>query len=374
MSHGDFPRILTDFPRLPGCLKTQPADFVVEEIPAYEPSGTGEHLYLWVEKRDLAMEQCLRSLARSLQVPQSELGYAGMKDRRAVTRQWISVPAHAEQRLDDLTDDRLTVLDRRRHTNKLRTGHLRGNRFSILVRPPAQSPWTPWPTVETFLAAVSQISQIGYPNFYGDQRFGQDGETRELGMDLLLRKRTPRDIPYSRRRFLLKLSLSAAQSHLFNLALSARMTDGLIDRVLPGDVLEVCASGGLFVTSDAEAEQQRCDGGEVALTGPIFGTKMKQPQEIAAAREQQILDAVGLSEDAFAGFRDLLPGTRRRLLIRPEEFVMTVEPEGVRCNFVLPAGAFATTLLSEFFDLDRGTAPESGPAPVSGGEHSQGSP
>ena len=126
----DLPYLTADLPGVSGRLKETPEDFLVEEIPAYEPSGEGEHLFLWIEKRDVAADQLVRHLARSLEVSRDDIGVAGLKDKRGVTRQFVSVPARAADRLEAANAEEVHVLSATRHTNKLRTGHLKGNRFS----------------------------------------------------------------------------------------------------------------------------------------------------------------------------------------------------------------------------------------------------
>lgn len=333
---------------LTGLLKVEPEDFVVEEIPAYEPCGEGEHLFLWVEKRDIAAEQLVKHLARHLDVPAREIGVAGMKDRRAVTRQWVSVSAKCQERIAEVESPAIRVLRAVRHTNKLRTGHLRGNRFELRLREVKCS--DPAIIIEEFVQQTARtIATLGFPNYYGEQRFGRENETWQLGLDLLTRRQTPRDIPYSRRRFLLRLALSAVQSELFNQALAARMQEGLLDTVLQGDVMEVVASGGKFLAEEASTEQPRFDAYETVTTGPMFGPKMRQPTDEPAAREAAILTAAGLTPESFHGFGDELSGTRRPYLIRPGELTCHMEdPTTLRLQFTLPAGVYATTLLREW--------------------------
>ena len=128
------PLATPDLPGIGGQIKTEPEDFEVEEIPAYQPSGSGDFLYLWVEKRDMGAEYFARQVARRLAIPVGEVGTAGLKDRRAVTRQMVSVPASAEPNLKQLEGDGIRVLSVGRHGNKLKPGHLHGNRFRILIR------------------------------------------------------------------------------------------------------------------------------------------------------------------------------------------------------------------------------------------------
>src|SRR5215831_12669589 len=129
-----LPLVTADLPGIGGRIKSAPEDFEVEEVPAYQPSGKGDFLYLWIEKRDMGAEYFLRQVARRLGISPGEVGSAGLKDRRAVTRQMISVPASVEERLRDLEGDGIRVLRVSRHGNKIRAGHLHGNRFQIMVR------------------------------------------------------------------------------------------------------------------------------------------------------------------------------------------------------------------------------------------------
>jgi tRNA pseudouridine13 synthase len=338
-----------DLAGIGGRIKHIPEDFQVEEIPAYEPSGQGEHLYLWVEKRDLGAEYFVRQVARRLGLAPGEVGTAGLKDRRAVTRQMVSVPDRCLDRLANLDGDGIRLLGQGRHTNKLRPGHLRGNRFRVLVRDvhPEASQRLP--------ALLERIRSDGMPNYYGYQRFGREGETVLLGFALLRGEEESRQV--ARNRFLRKLALSSVQSALFNHYLGQRLTDGLLRRVLAGDVMSKRPFGGLFRVTDLAAEQVRFESGETMHTGPIFGEKMYAASEDAAAREARVLSNASLSLAAFRGFGQLLSGTRRHNLVYVEDLQAAVEPEGLRLGFTLPAGAYATVLLREILgeaNLDNG--------------------
>jgi tRNA pseudouridine13 synthase len=336
------PLLTADLPGLGGIIKQQPEDFEVEEIPAYQPSGQGEHLFLWIEKRGMGAEFFVRQIAKRLNVPPGEIGVAGLKDRHAVTRQWVSVHATAEPKLAKLDGDGICVLQVSRHGNKLRSGHLHGNRFRILVRQIDES--RP-PSLEPIL---EQVRQCGLPNFYGAQRFGHDGETSDLGM-ALLRGEKPSRRPNP---FLKKLALSAVQSCLFNDYLARRMQDGLLRTVLPGDVLAKWPAGGMFVAEDVAREQTRFDSREVVSAGPIFGRKTFTAAGMAAEREAQILQGAGLAAQSFAGFGKLVQGTRRHNLVYIDDLAATREADGVRLTFSLPAGSYATVLLREVMKND----------------------
>lgn len=339
------PCLTDDLPGTGGHWKETPADFVVEELPAYEPSGAGEHLFLWIQKTDVAAPDLVRHLSRSLNCPPGDIGVAGLKDRRAITRQYVSIPARYSAQVPAIETDAIQVLKQSLHGNKLRTGHLRGNRFQIMVRDVI-------PEALERAQAIQQRLQAGFPNYYGPQRFGFGGETLALGLDLLFGRRKSRDIPGAKRRFLLRLSLSAVQSDLFNQALAERLRDGLLKTVLAGDIMEVVASGGKFIADDIAVEQGRADAGEIAITGPIFGLKMREPTGVPLDREAALLARSGLGPVHFNKYLNLMTGTRRPYLIRPGELSIEPLPGALQFTFTLPSGAYATTLLREFLKSD----------------------
>jgi tRNA pseudouridine13 synthase len=351
------PLLTAALPGIGGRIKTQPEDFEVEEIPAYPPCGNGDFLFLWIEKRGMGAEYFQRQIARRLDIPTGEVGTAGLKDRHAITRQMVSVPGAVEERLKQLDGDGIQVLSVSRHTNKLKPGHLHGNRFRILIR-------------DTDAAAADRLSPIlerikaeGLPNFYGAQRFGRDGETARLGF-ALLRKEPPTESggrkANLRSPFLRKLALSAAQSALFNQYLSRRLSDGLLRRVLQGDVMAKWPAGGMFVAEDVRREQERFDARETVHAGPIFGRKTFAAAGDAAAREADYLQEAGLSVDSFQGFGKLVQGTRRHNLVYCDDLAAVIEPDGVRLSFSLPAGSYATVLLREVRKSDQASDAEDG--------------
>ncbi len=337
------PPLLT--PDLPGCggvIRKLPDDFEVEEIPAYEPCGEGEHLFLWIEKHGMGAQFFERQIAKRLDIPPAEVGTAGLKDRHAVTRQWVSVPAAVESKLPQLEGDGIRVLRVSRHGNKLRSGHLRGNRFRILIR---EAEPTKAASVEQVL---ERIRTHGLLNYYGPQRFGHDGETSDMGMKMLRGEELPR----RPNPFLRKLALSAAQSWLFNDYLSRRLNDGLMRQVLVGDVMAKWPFGGMFVAEDREREQARFDARETVHAGPIFGRKTFAAAGDAATRETAVLTDAGLTTANFAGFGKLVMGTRRHNLIYIDDLSGVWEAEGLRLAFSLPAGSYATVLLREVMKTD----------------------
>ncbi|MCA9080992.1 MAG: tRNA pseudouridine(13) synthase TruD, partial [Planctomycetaceae bacterium] len=326
-----------------GLLKSQPDDFVVEEVPAYLPCGEGEHLFLWVEKEGVAAEQLVQHVARNLGISRQEIGVAGLKDRQAITRQWISVPAAAEGQVDAVTTQAIRVLERRRHRNKLKTGHLRGNRFAITLREVPVEDQAKLPPL------LDEIARSGVPNYYGDQRFGRDGETLRLGLELLRGETAPQTIPFARRKFLLRLALNSVQSMLFNAVVADRLRAGQLLTVQPGDLMQVVESGGVFAVEDAAIEQARFESGETVVTGPLFGPKMKQPTGQPGDWERSVLERHGIAADSFAKFPKLTSGARRPMLLRPNELQGTGNGDAgtVTLRFVLPSGCYATVLMRE---------------------------
>jgi tRNA pseudouridine13 synthase len=345
MQAGDFdslPYLTAELPGVGGALKQEPEDFVVDEIAAYEPSGEGEHLFLRVEKRDISGEDLVRHIGRRLAIPSGDVGTAGIKDRRAITRQWISVPARCETLVGEIETEGIRVLRKTRHSNKLRSGHLGGNRFSIRLRNVAAD------AAECAARIAEVIDRLGFPNYFGPQRFGRDQATLRLGLDLIGGKVSPRSIPPARRRFLLRLSLSAVQSAHFNAVLAARIREGRLHTVLAGDVMQVLATGGPFVADDPAAEQKRFDARETVVTGPIFGPKMRMPRGATAEHERAVLAEWDLSPDDFARFPKLTSGTRRALVAWPKALRVRVEKSALQIEFELDSGCYATSLLREF--------------------------
>lgn len=332
-------------PALGGRLRARPEDFLVDEIPAYGPDGREDaHLLLVLEKRGWNTEDAICEVARQLGVPRPEIGSAGLKDRHALTRQWISLPAAAAGRLGAFQHTDLRLGEAHPHGQKLRRGHLKGNRFEIVVRdlalPPAEA------LAAARARAAELVAQGGLPNVFGVQRFGRDGANFERGLALLAGGRRPRPGD---------LNLSALQSALFNLILLTRRERGLFSTILAGDLLRKTESGGLFVCEDPAADQERFDAGELRITAPLFGGRQRSgpPGSPARELEDDCLARLGLERAAFEALGKKLPGTHRELLVPLEGLVLESTPAqgglgaGLVLRFTLPAGSFATRLLAE---------------------------
>jgi tRNA pseudouridine13 synthase len=332
-----LPFVTGDLPGSGGTLRASPEDFWVDEVPAYLPSGAGPHLFVRVEKRGRTTPDVLRALARAIGVPERDAGYAGLKDRDAVTTQWLSFPAAKDPDPASLEGPGLRVLEISRHGNKLRTGHVRANRFSIAVR---------GGDVALARAAADALLARGLPNFFGPQRFGTEGRNAEVGKAILAGAATPEARRAARDRFLRRLSLSAYQAHLFNLWLAERMGDGLFAAALRGDVMKKLDTGGLFECEDPAADGPRVERFEISPAGPIFGHKLRPAAHEALAREERILAAEGMTLEGFARGGGEAEGTRRAARLRVEVALEPL-PDGYRADFELPKGSYATVVLRE---------------------------
>ena len=347
MLNWETPYLTPDLPGIGGKLRVEIDDFIVEEVPAYEPCGEGEHTFFGVEKRDISTLALIQHLARALGVSEREISSAGLKDARAVARQTLCVQRAPPEKILALDVDKAHILWAKRHTNKLRSGHLRGNRFTLRIRAVG-------PGAETRAAAiVEQLLARGVPNGYGRQRFGNRGDNHEMGLLLLrndraaLRARGIHHLSYKMRQFL----VSAVQSALFNAVLAARIKRGLLDDVLPGDVARKEETGGIFIVEDADIERPRVKAWEISATGPIYGYKMMAAQAAAGALEATILEEARLAPADFRPFQ--AKGSRRPLRYYPEGLSWQMEgPDILTLSFFAPKGAYATLLLRELMKAE----------------------
>jgi tRNA pseudouridine13 synthase len=403
-----LPYVTPEFAGVGGSIKERAEDFFVQEIPLYEPSGVGEHVYCEIEKIGVSTFDAVDRVGRALNVNPRDIGYAGMKDAAAITRQIFSVWGVTEQQLMDQEIPGISVKWAARHGNKLRLGHLKGNRFAIKIR-------NVNPTdVVKLSAPVKKLTQHGMPNYFGEQRFGRRGNNHLLGaalirgddkavLGLLLggpdkkvddpKQRAareafdkgdfetsmrlwPRSSGMERRilaRFvktrkpgaavraveerLRRLWVSALQSELFNQVVALRIDT--IGKVLAGDLAEKHENGAVFKVEDAAAEQPRADAFEISPTGPLVGYRMSLPGDEPLAIEEGVFAVHGLKPENFrVEGRHKVKGARRALRVRPEnvELASGVDEHGAHITtaFTLPAGSFATVFLRELMKGDNG--------------------
>ena len=329
-------------PKARGIMRQQPEDFFVSEQLGFEPDGQGEHLFLRIRKRRLNTHQVAKKLAQWAEVENKAVGYAGLKDRNAVTEQWFSVQLPGREHPDfaGLEDDSLEVLQHVRHGKKLKIGALQGNHFRLVVRQ-----LTDAGELEQRLALVAAG---GVPNYFGQQRFGRDGNNVEMAKLMFGGKRI-------KNRDKRSLYLSAARSFLFNLTISERIAAGMIAGPMAGDALMLSGSRSFFGAEQLdETLMARFAEGDVMLSGPLWGRGAS-----AATGEAQVFEQAALAEqdELKVGLEKAgLKQERRALLLMPQEFQWQRTGDELVLNFFLPAGSYATSVLRE---LGQFSEPES---------------
>lgn len=315
--------------------------FVVDEVPAYLPGGQGEHLYLHIRKRGISTPEVWQRLRRAFGVKEIEIGTAGQKDARGITSQWISVPARlVEPRLAEVEAALgVTLLEARRHNNKLRLGHLRGNRFTCRLDSADAAQGLAPADVAALRERAAEVARHGCPNLFGAQRFGHGDRALRDAERFLAR---PRPAKTKREQFW----VSALQSVLFNHWLAARVQDGSWKSAVDGDVLEK-RSGAAFDCDDVAVDAARAAAGEVSCSGPLYGRAMRCAQRDALTAESRSLEALGVSRDALLAQPAFKTGTRRCARMWAEDVVVEAKDGAVFVSFTLPAGAYASVFLRE---------------------------
>lgn len=398
----DLPMLTSDLPGIGGAIKRFNEDFLVEELPLYPASGNGTHVYVTVEKQGLTTHAAIQLVARELGKLPRDIGYAGLKDAHGITRQTLSIEHVDNSKVAGLQVPRIKVLSVTRHGNKLKLGHLAGNRFQIKVRDAVEG------AVPIAGAVLDRLGKVGVPNYFGPQRFGARGDNAAVGLAmvrgdfdeavaLMLGRTTDKDHGAVRRArdlfdagdleaaaeawpsgvfsqqkrlcrtlikergraakafravdpTLQKLLVSALQSQLFNEVLAQRIAR--LAEVEVGDIAWKHANGACFRVEDAAVEQPRCTAFEISPTGPLFGKRMTEASDHPGEVEAEVLRRVSLSKDEI----DLRGGGKisggRRPLRVPLGDVACESGTDERGPFVeircsLPAGAYATGVLRE---------------------------
>ena len=338
-----LPYITPGEPGIGGLLKAEADCFVVEEIPLYEPEGEGEHIYLRLAREGWNTRDIQKALAKLFGLKAVDVGYAGLKDKQARVTQTFSLALRNtdEETMAGRVREALPfeVLGAGRHKNKLKSGHLLGNRFRILVLDPHED------TLSRAEAIRRTLEERGLPNFYGEQRFGARGQNVEKGREALMGK-GPRE------KWLRKLLLSAYQSALFNAWLVERIRNGWFETLLQGDLAKKTDTGGLFEVEDAAVESERFRERKITYTGPIYGAKMRWATGKPGDLEQEVLASRGVSVETLNRAR--LNGSRRTARLFVGDLEIEEHPRGVCFTFSLPKGAYATTLMREFMKSDEG--------------------
>ena len=323
-------------PVLSARIRSTPEDFFVEELAGFEPSGEGEHLLLTVEKRGMNTAFAAKRIAAWAGIAEMGVGYAGLKDRHAVTRQRFSVhlPRKVAPDLAALESDELKVVASTWHSRKLPRGALAGNRFELVLRDVAGD-------AEAIEARLREIAAHGLPNWFGEQRFGRDGGNVAAALSMFAGRRVRREQS--------SLLISAARSELFNRVLAARLADGSWNRGLEGEVWMLAGSRSVFGPEPwSEPLAQRLADFDIHPTGPLWGTGELRTQADARDRETAALqdeDAVALRAGLeLEGLRQ----ERRALRLVPQALAWSWRSaDALRLTFALPPGSYATAVLHE---------------------------
>ena len=330
-----YPRAL-DLERLPAVFRQVPADFRVEEILGFEPTGTGEHLWLQVEKTGINTSDVVRALAARTGIREHAIGYAGLKDKQAVAVQWFSLGGVSTIDNEFGNGSGICILCQVRNSRKLRRGSHRGNRFSITLRDV--------PVTETTLAAwCSVITERGVPNYFGPQRFGiNNGNLEKANAMFAGRGRASR---HQR-----GLYLSAARSFLFNQVLAARVTTGNWDKQMPGDIMALQGSASVFRAEPCDCELAgRLARGDIHPTGPLWGQGDPGTTDATGSLEMDI--AAAHPEIARGLEQAGLKQERRPLRVMPESLAVKTDGQAqLVVEFSLPGGAYATSVLREMVE------------------------
>lgn len=335
-------------PQQAGRLKAEFADFIVKEELGYPLAGEGEFVAVKIRKTDANTLFVGEKLAEFAGISAKNMSYAGLKDRHAITEQWFCLHLAGKETPDfsQFQCDGVEILDVTRHNRKIRVGSLAGNHFELLLRDVVES--------DELTARLERLQAVGFPNYFTEQRFGRDGHNltqaqRWAAGEIKVKDRKKRSF-----------YLSAARSEIFNLIVADRIAAGLLDQVLPNDMLQLAGSNSWFVAQADElgALNQRLHSGDILLTAALVGENSLE--QVANEREQKIVAEHGLLLNLMK--QERMNAARRAMLCKPENLRWQFEPNGLRLQFFLPAGSYATGLVRELIK----TAEELHSAPLAG--------
>lgn len=327
-------------PGIGGRIGSDHADFIVDEVPAYAFDGEGEHWFVQIRKEGMTTPDAVKAVARAAGIRERDVGVAGMKDKQAITSQWMSFLSVGSTPPDawELPAP-LTLLAATRHRNKLRTGHLRGNGFRVRIYGVASV------SQSDLDARVEAMTERGVPNYYGAQRYGYGLKNLEKAWHWLNQQKQGKR---AASRFAAKWMPSVIQAELFNRYVALRLPLGL-ERLLLGEVVRLSGSSRHFEVTDPEAEAPRLQSRDIVLSGPIVGPKMRSASGEARELEVQAMNSLGLDEAALEALGKAAPGSRRDVMMWPEELrAVLIAPGCVELSFSLPSGAYATQVVREF--------------------------
>lgn len=348
-----------------GTIGTRPEDFIVDEIPLYPASGSGEHLYVKLRKRELATPDLLRVVSRATRIKERDIGCAGMKDKHAITTQWLSFPKGCSEPSTWELPESVEVVEHTRHANKLRTGHLFGNHFKVRLVNLA-------PGFETRAAAIAlRLRAEGLVNYFGSQRFGINGRNLAAAMNVLFRQASTEEQDRDAsarggsRRFYAKFNPSVVQSEIFNRYAEQRVRLGK-GQIFAGETVRLEGSPKTFIVEDEALERVRLLAGQLHLTGPIFGSGSRLPSGRTGELVTETLTALGLTHEHIKSFGRDARGSVRDLFVPLTDLTLStdsappvdatrtpaIHQPTLLLEFTLPAGSYATQLIREFTHSD----------------------
>lgn len=329
-----------------GCLRRQPEDFRVEEVLSFAPSGAGEHVLLQLRKRGENTQWVARQIARTAGVSEKDVGYAGLKDRHAVTTQWFSVglAGRAEPDWSALTSDSVQLLRVVRHDRKLRPGAILRNRFYIRV---ADVSGIGMKLEE----CLGKIREGGVPNYFGEQRFGHDSENIEKAQALFEGRLRVRD------RKLRGIYLSSARSWLFNAVLAERVAAGTWNRIMAGDAMNLDGRRAVFLAETLDDDLlERVAALDIHPTGPLWGRGEPMTRGEPASLEISLATSHPVLSQGLASVG--MDQERRALRCRVQELDWVLADHDLELSFSLPSGSFATAVVRELIDYRQTNARE----------------
>jgi len=321
-----------------GKIKTKADDFIVKEQLSFQPEGSGEHVFLQIEKTGENTEYIARLLARFAGVRQRDVSFAGLKDRHAVTTQWFSVwlPGKEDPDWTQLELESIKILQVKRHARKLKRGVLSGNEFQIRIRE--------WQGDKLRLEQqLQQIKTHGFANYFGEQRFGRQGQNVNKALSLFEGAKVRREHR--------SIYLSAARSYLFNQLLAKRIADNSWNQAISGDVFIFDRSNSYFkADSIDDAVLERVKSGEIHPTGMMFGKGETGTSAQAMQLETEIVENNQALANGLIKFD--LTSDRRALRVLVSDLQWQFEDDTtLLLSFSLPAGSYATALIRELVDL-----------------------
>ncbi len=321
-------------------FRSKVEDFQVTENLRFEPSGEGAHHLLFIEKRNVNTDIVCQKLRRFAQVKPLDIGYAGKKDRFAVAKQWFSVQLPILQEVDwaSFNDDEVTVLESIRHGKKLRVGAVKSNQFVITLRNFEGDK-------KQFERKLSEIEQTGFPNYFGEQRFGHNGDNLNRGLDLLKSKKRLKN------RNLQGILFSSVRSAIFNHLLSQRITAGQFSNLLQGDYVQLDGSESGFIVKDLGQELPRYNANDIHPCATLVGR----------GREINADDAYQFEQESLSDYQDIIDNlaakglsmASRSIRVFPQNLKLDWKnPKTLVLSFELPKGSFATSFLRELVNLN----------------------